>query len=95
MEIFQGKILYPGRGTVTIRPNQYAIYEYTWNQRNVQGVQVTPGEFVLDAFNVARVMLTNLLALILKLGGVLHLHRLQLPGLRFRQGQLPVQGKTY
>ncbi|MDO7787973.1 BsuPI-related putative proteinase inhibitor [Desulforamulus aquiferis] len=41
-------------GTVTIRPNQYAIYEYTWNQRNVQGVQVTPGEFVLDAFNVAR-----------------------------------------
>lgn len=41
-------------GTVTIRPNQYAIYEYTWNQRNIQGRQVTPGDFVLEAFNVAR-----------------------------------------
>lgn len=41
-------------GTVTIRPNQYAIYEFTWDQRDTQGRQVPPGEYTLDAFNVAR-----------------------------------------
>ncbi|AEG61522.1 BsuPI-related putative proteinase inhibitor [Desulforamulus ruminis] len=41
-------------GTVTIRPNQYAIYQYTWNQNSNLGRPVVGGEFILEAFNVAQ-----------------------------------------
>lgn len=41
-------------GTVTIRPNSYAIYENVWDQKDNAGRPVGPGLYRLEVFNVAR-----------------------------------------
>lgn len=50
----RGRFFTQQTGTVTIQPNQYAIYRFTWDQMNNLGRQVRPGDYVLEAFNVAR-----------------------------------------
>ncbi|MEG6522209.1 BsuPI-related putative proteinase inhibitor [Desulfotomaculum sp. 1211_IL3151] len=50
----RGRFFTQQSGTVTIRPNQYAIYRYTWDQTNNSGNQVAAGNFILEAFNVAQ-----------------------------------------
>ncbi|GAB6181947.1 hypothetical protein JCM14036_32660 [Desulfotomaculum defluvii] len=50
----RGRFFTQQSGTVTIRPNQYAIYRYTWDQINNLGNQVAAGNFILDAINVAQ-----------------------------------------
>lgn len=41
-------------GSVTIRPNSYAIYENVWDQEDNSGRQVSAGNYRLEVFNVAR-----------------------------------------
>lgn len=41
-------------GSVTVRPGQFAIYGYTWDQINNLGNLTNPGNFVLEFFNVAQ-----------------------------------------
>lgn len=50
----RGRFFTQQSGTVTIRPNQFAIYRYTWDQINNLGNQVAAGNFILEAFNVAQ-----------------------------------------
>lgn len=40
-------------GTVTLRPGQSQVFRVTWDQRNNRGVQVTPGNFVIEGTNLA------------------------------------------
>lgn len=50
----RGRFFTQQTGTVTIRRNQVAIYRFTWNQVNNFGRQVNPGDFILEAINVAQ-----------------------------------------
>ncbi|CCO08754.1 BsuPI-related putative proteinase inhibitor [Desulforamulus hydrothermalis] len=50
----RGRLFIQQSAVVTIRPNQTAIYRYVWDQRDDAGRQVRPGDYVLEAFNVAR-----------------------------------------
>ncbi|MEW6698309.1 MAG: BsuPI-related putative proteinase inhibitor [Bacillota bacterium] len=50
----RGRFFIQQTATVTIRPNQFAIYGFTWDQINNLGSQVSPGSFILEAINVAQ-----------------------------------------
>lgn len=50
----RGRFFTQATATITIRPNQFAIYGFTWDQINNLGNQVNPGNFILEAFNVAQ-----------------------------------------